>query len=220
MSELKNKIVELFTNTYNNDLWHMGSGESKSGLGSSLNYTINFRREFVELIDRHNIKKIFDCSCGDWCWMKTIKDFLPTYIGNDVVEKMIKDNTEKYGSDKISFVCNDMLSQLETYNDRELDLVICRHTLEHLETSYSINVINEIKRVSKYALITSAKDSNKQNSDFNMDGVSGRMVNLSEEPYIKILGKPIYSFFDVYGDVKIEIVGSPDGCFGFLYKFE
>ena len=219
MSDLKNKITELFTNTYNNDSWNMGSGESKSGLGSSLYFTINFRRELVELIKKHNIKKIFDCSCGDWNWMKTIKDSLPTYIGNDVVESMIKDNMEKYGSDNISFVCNDMLSQLKIYNDRELDLVICRHTLEHLGTDYSVEVVNEIKRVSKFALITSSKDSDKQNIDFNMDGASGRMVNLSKEPYINNLGEPIYRFFDNQGEVKIEVVGTPDGCFGFLYEF-
>jgi hypothetical protein len=52
-----------------------------------------------------------------------------------------------------------------------------------------------------------------------MDGASGRMVNLSKEPYINNLGEPIYRFFDDQGDVKIEVVGTPDGCFGFLYEF-
>jgi hypothetical protein len=65
-----------------------------------------------------------------------------------------------------------------------------------LGTDYSVEVVNEIKRVSKFALITSSKDSDKQNIDFNMDGASGRMVNLSKEPYINILGEPIYRFFD------------------------
>jgi ubiquinone/menaquinone biosynthesis C-methylase UbiE len=198
----------------------MGSGESKSGLGSALSYTINFRRELVEIIEKHNITKIFDCSCGDWNWMKTIKESLPYYIGNDVVEDLIKDNTRKYGDDKITFVCNDMLSQLKTYGNRELDLVICRHTLEHLTTEYSIEVINEIKRVSKYVIITSSTDLDKENGDINMDGYSGRMVNLNKEPYLTHIGLPIYKFFDILGDTKIEVVGSPNGCFGYLYKFD
>jgi ubiquinone/menaquinone biosynthesis C-methylase UbiE len=216
MNKLKETIKDMFTKTYVNNLWF---SESKSGLGSSLDYTINFRRELIEIIKKYEIKKIFDCSCGDWHWMKTIESSLPIYIGNDVVEDMIKDNTLKYGKNNIIFVCNDMLSQLKTYNDKEFDLIICRHTLEHLVTDYSIDVINEIKRVSKYALITSSKDSDKENGDLNMDGVSGRMVNLSKKPYLPYVGEPIYQFYDHKGDAKVEVLEASDGCFGYLYKF-
>jgi len=219
MSDLRNDIIELFTKTYKNDLWNMGRGESKSGLGSSLDYTINFRRELVEIIEKYNIKKLFDCSCGDWNWMKAISSHLPDYIGNDVVRDLIDENNIKYGNEKINFVCNDMLSQLKTYNDDELDLVVCRHTLEHLTTDYSIKVLLEIKRVSKYALITSAKNSDNENHDLNMDGHSGRMVNLNKDPYLNYIGKPMYRFFDHVGHEKVDVTGDPNGCFGYLYKF-
>lgn len=216
MNKSKEFIKEIFTKTYANNLWY---NESKSGLGSSLEYTINFRRELIEIIKKYEIVKIFDCSCGDWNWMKTIESSLPSYVGNDIVEDMIKDNTLKYGKNNISFVCNDMISQLKIYNDKEFDLIICRHTLEHLDTEYSIEVIDEIKRVSKYGLITSSKDSDKENSNLNMNGVSGRMVNLSKEPYLSHVGKPIYRFFDSKGDTKVEVLETSDGCFGYLYKF-
>jgi hypothetical protein len=218
MSDLKNKIKDNFTNTYKNDLWRMDNGESKSGLGSSLSYTVNFRRELLEIIEKYNLIKIFDCSCGDWNWMKTIKESLPYYIGNDIVEELVHNNTLKYGSDKIHFVCNDMLSQLKTYTDNELDLVICRHTLEHLPTDYSIEVLIEIKRVSKYSIITSTKYYDKENIDIEMDGHTYRPINLNKEPYYNVIDKPVYAFLDTVGD-KIEVTDSLNGCFGYLYEF-
>jgi ubiquinone/menaquinone biosynthesis C-methylase UbiE len=219
MKDLKNKIKDNFTNTYKNDLWHMGSGESKSGLGSSLAYTVHFRRELLEIIKKYNLIKIFDCSCGDWNWMKTIKESLPYYIGNDVVEHLIDSNKLKYGSDNIHFVCNDMLSQLKTYSDNELDLVICRHTLEHLPTDYSIEVLLEIKRVSKYSIITSSKHDGKKNTDIEMDGHTYRPVNLSEDPYFNYIESPIYMFLENTLSEKREFSESTNGCFGYLYKF-
>jgi len=218
MKDIKNILKDNFTNTYKNDLWHMGSGESKSGLGSSLDFTTLFREELLQIIEKHNIYKIFDCSCGDWNWMKTIKKSLPYYIGNDVVEDLISDNILKYGKDNIHFTCNDMLSQLKTYCNNELDLVICRHTLEHLPTDYSINTLIEIKRVSKYAIITSSRHFDKENYDIDMDGYSSRPVNLDKKPYLNIINKPIHMFLDTKGD-KIQINDSVSGCFGYLYKF-
>jgi len=218
MEDIKNILKDKFTNTYKNNLWHMGSGESKSGLGSSLDFTALFREELLQIIEKYNIHKIFDCSCGDWNWMKTIKKSLPYYIGNDVVEDLISDNVLKYGDDNIHFTCNDMLSQLKTYYNNELDLVICRHTLEHLPTDYSINVLIEIKRVSKYAIITSSRNFDKENCDIHMDGYSARFINLDKKPYLNIVNKPMHIFLDTNGD-KIQINDSVNGCFGYLYKF-
>jgi ubiquinone/menaquinone biosynthesis C-methylase UbiE len=219
MTEQKKEITRLFTNTYLKDLWHMGNGESRSGLGSSLNFTINFRRELLHIIKSYNVKNIFDCSCGDWNWMKTISNHLPFYVGNDVVLELIEENNIKYGNEKTIFVCNDMLSQLKAYKDKEFDLIICRHTLEHLTTEYSLDVLVEIMRVSKYSLITSSTKFNDENSNLDMDGYKARMVNLNKEPYLSYVGEPIYKFFDTEGNEKKEVMGFPNGCFGYLYKF-
>ena len=212
MSDIINEIKNKFTKTYNTDGWYMGDGESKSGLGSSLRYTENFREELISIIKINSIDKVFDCSCGDWNWMKTIKDELPNYVGNDVVEELIDLNNRTFGSDKIKFICGDMLSSLKGYRDNELDLVICRHTLEHLPTDYSLDVISEIKKKSKYAIITST-NTVKSNLGINMDGVVSRGLNMDLEPYVNVLGEPIYKFYDSIKPIKEE------GCFGYLYKF-
>lgn len=202
-----------FTNTYENDGWHMGSGESKSGLGSSLDYTVHFRDNLIRVINQYQIGKMFDCSCGDWHWMKEIKHLIPEYVGNDIVESLIADNNKKFGTDKISFVSNNMMSQMKNYEDKHFDLVICRHTLEHLENNYCLDVINEIKRVSKYAIITSTNTSDKNVEIENMNGTASRAINLDLPPFSEILGSPVEKFFDSKGPVQST------GCFGYLYKF-
>jgi hypothetical protein len=44
----------IFDNIYKNDLWHMGQDESKSGLGSTINYTENIRKKIVDFIKEKN----------------------------------------------------------------------------------------------------------------------------------------------------------------------
>lgn len=192
MSNLK----ELFTATYTNKKW--SEGGSLSGLGSSLDYTKHIRHILVELIQNKKIKTIFDCSCGDWNWMKEIKDILPNYIGNDIVEELVIENTKKYGTNKIKFQCGDMLEQLKLLDTNSIDLVICRHTLEHLPTVYAVDVIKQIYRVSNYSIITSTNCIT--NSELNVDGVTARNINLEIEPYQPLLGNPIKKYYDSNGD--------------------
>lgn len=206
-------MEERFTNTYINDLWNSANGQSKSGLGSSLEYTINFRDNLSRIIDQYNIKTIFDCSCGDWNWMKEIKNKLPKYVGNDIVKTLIDKNNFDYKSDNISFVSNDMLSQLKKYEDKSFDLILCRHTLEHLKNNYSVDVITEIKRVSKYAIITtnSQVEINKEIS--NMNGVLARSINLKLTPFVEVLGDVVEKFYDSKGKPSTQ-----HECSAFLIK--
>ena len=187
MSNLK----ELFTATYSNGSW-LSEG-SKSGPGSTLPYTVNFRNTLLDIIKSKKVKTIFDCSCGDWTWMKEIQQHLPKYVGNDIVESLIEENTKKYESDNIKFICGDMLDALKTYETNSFDLIICRHTLEHLPTQYCIDAVREIKRVGKFGLITSR---NGENSEIKMDGVLSRIVNLEKDEYYEILGEPTNRHWD------------------------
>jgi 2-polyprenyl-3-methyl-5-hydroxy-6-metoxy-1,4-benzoquinol methylase len=213
MEEIKN----LFTETYINDFWNMGDGESKSGLGSSLLYTENFRKNLLNIIKKLNIEKIFDCSCGDWNWMKEIHHEFKEYIGNDVVEEIINVNNEKYSNDRIKFICGDMVKSLSIFSDSYFDLIICRHTLEHLPTNYVKNALSEIKKKSKFAIITnSTQDINIELVNF--DGVSSRGINLNSEPYLNILNEPEFVFFDSFGDEIICDKTTPV-CTGNLFNF-
>ena len=54
-----------FTDTYVNDRWKMHLGESKSGDGSALIYTENYRENLLKIIKDFKINIMVDCSCGD-----------------------------------------------------------------------------------------------------------------------------------------------------------
>ena len=188
-------LKELFTKTYTENKW--SSNESRSGIGSHLEYTESIRKLIVELIDG-GVEYIWDCSCGDWNWMKEIKESLPNYVGNDIVDELIELNTKKFGSDTIKFQCGDMLEELKKLESASVDLLLCRHTLEHLSTDYVINVIKEICRVSKKALITTT--SNSGNSPLNPNGYDARGINLGIDEYFEILGEPKSKHWDSIGE--------------------
>ena len=187
-------LKQLFTNTYVNNGWTQDG--SISGLGSSLAYTENIRKVLVDIIKQNEIKTIWDCSCGDWHWMKEIKDELPNYIGNDIVDRLVEINNEKYGSDTIQFQCGDMLEELIKLETMSIDLILCRHTLEHLPTDYSIDVVREIHRVSKHSLITSNLNGN---SEIDANGQNSRPIDLEKDGYFAILGNPIQRYYDTNG---------------------
>jgi len=194
-----NNLKELFTETYTGKKWY--EGNSLSGVGSSLQYTEHIRKIVLDVINQNNIQTIWDCSCGDWNWMKEIKDELPNYIGNDIVSELIDVNTKEYGSDNIKFQCGDMLEELKKLEDNSIDLILCRHTLEHLDTEYSVNVVKQIHRVGKWAIITST---NSNNSNIVPNGVIARAVDLEKNEYYTILGDPFKRYWDSMGEQPTE----------------
>lgn len=212
------KLKSIYNTFYIRGMWGNMGGGSKSGLGSSVEYAESYVENLVNIIEKYNIKNIFDCSCGDWFWMQHIKDKFYNYIGNDITEQLIFDNIEKFQSDNINFVCNDMLSQMKTYEDDHFDLIICRQTLEHLPTEYNMQSIKEMKRISKYALITSSVQPNvKSNIDIKVDyGFIGqsRSINIELPPYTEELTDPLLRFWDSVKGKEAEF-----GCFGLLYEF-
>ena len=94
----------IFDNIYKNDVWNMGQCDSKSGLGSSNEYTINIRNKLINFIKEKSINKILDTSCGDWNWMKYIKNELPNYLGLDIVKDIVNINNELYSNENTKFI--------------------------------------------------------------------------------------------------------------------
>jgi hypothetical protein len=205
MTDLK----QMFSETYAYNKW--GSSESLSGPGSEWNFANGYAKSLVKIIKDYKIESIFDSSCGDWNWMRQIKEELPTYIGNDIVESVIKKNTELYSTDNIRFQDGDMIANLS--KESQIDLVISRHTLEHLPTYYCIAFLEEVKNRSKYALITSGNWNDDDNKDLDSDGHCSRAINLDRDPYLSILGEPIEKIWDHPTEP------SNNGTFAYLYKF-
>jgi len=188
-------LETIFDNIYKNNGWDMGQNESKSGLGSTNEYTINIRNTFISFIKENSIKNVLDTSCGDWYWMKFIKSNLPNYTGLDIVKDIVDKNNELYSDSNTKFIHTDFLSFIKKQEDKSIDLILCRHTLEHLPTEYNIEFLKECKRVCKYLFVTGYNNINKLNVD--LPDTIYRPINLKLSPYSDILS-PYYKheFYD------------------------
>jgi hypothetical protein len=188
-------MESIFTDIYTKDKWNMGQTESRSGLGSSLVYTEHIRKKLLEFINEKSIKTMVDTSCGDWNWMKLIKESLCTYVGIDIVKDIVDINNQRFSSNTITFVHNDFLSYLKQQPDQSIDLILCRHTLEHLPTEYNLNFLKECRRVCKYLFVTGYNNSSRVNAE--LPESIYRPINLTLYPYVNVLS-PFYmsEFYD------------------------
>jgi hypothetical protein len=131
-----------FDKIYERVAWgHEGNG---SGTGSMMHTTENVRSLFEDLIENHGVRRIVDVSVGGMLWWPTVLEKHPEveFYGYDISLLKIKENKEKF-SDKPNwhFYFSDVTTRKEY---PESDLLICRHTLNHLS---SVDVIKAIKNL-------------------------------------------------------------------------
>jgi ubiquinone/menaquinone biosynthesis C-methylase UbiE len=209
-------LKETFTNIYEEEKWAMGQTESKSGLGSTLNFALCISDSLLEVLQEYSIQKMVDTSCGDWNWMRRIQKDLCTYIGIDIVESVIDKNQKKYGDSKTSFICKDFLSFLKVQPDNSIDLVFCRHTCEHLPKDYIFDFFFECKRVAKFLLLTTKKTSPEEpcNQELLFPSNTYRPINLDLPPF-EAFFKP-YFVKEIYDG---PVTTYDPQMYIYLYKF-
>ena len=184
----KNKTTqEIFTTIYNDNHWK--SSESVSGGGSELEQTNSVIKEINIILKSYSIKSILDVPCGDFNWMRFVDLAETKYIGADIVDKLILNNSNLYGiNNQIDFkVINLITDKLP-----KVDLVITRDCLVHLSFKDIFTSIANIKNSgSKYLLTTTFI--NRHN---NIDIITGnwRTLNLEIAPFN--FPKPIALFIE------------------------
>ena len=174
----KKSREERFTWIYRHNIWR--NSESRSGSGSTLEYTKNIRESLKLLIQDYSLHSILDAPCGDFNWMKVFLDEVNIkYIGADIVKPMIDLLNDRYSSPLTSFCALDITSDPLPY----ADLMICRDCLFHLsEADIKLVLVNFLKSKIPYLLTTT----HITDSGFlNKDVVTGdfRLINLFFEPY-------------------------------------
>ena len=172
-----NNYKDTFSEIFKKNKWK--NTESRSGNGSTIQYTENLRKHLPLIYKKYNIETVFDAPCGDFNWMKLVTSSTNNqYIGGDIVDDIIIQN-KQYETNKISFINFDIIKTPFP----SADLWICRHSLIHLSESDIIKSLeNFLKSDIKYLLTTTHKN---KKGFVNNDIITGgfRLLDLFKEPY-------------------------------------
>lgn len=187
---MRMSIGERFLQIYKLNYWE--SKESRSGAGSTLEYTENLRNCLPSLIAVHDIKTIFDAPCGDFNWMRHVLPLVDVaYIGADIVSELIHENNIKYKSDNVRFVI------LNVVDDKypNADIMVCRDLLFHFSYDDTNKLLRNFICSGIPLLLTTNHINNLSFS--NKDIVSGgfRLIDLFSAPY-NFPNEPLARFLD------------------------
>jgi SAM-dependent methyltransferase len=144
---------KIFNQIYSENVWN--DPFSRSGTGSNLVQTQKIRIALPAIIEKYKIKSFLDIPCGDFFWMKEIQPILSktlnSYIGGDIVEDLIEQNTRQFSNSKFKFVFFDIQNSLLP----RADVVFCRDCLVHFSYEDIFKAVHNIKKSqSKYLLTT------------------------------------------------------------------
>ena len=172
---------KIFTEIYKKNIW--SGNDSISGKGSDSDQTRTIIKELSCLLHELEISSMLDIPCGDFNWMRKVDLGNVNYIGADIVEDIIKNNSCLYTTKTIRF------SKINLIKDSlpMVDLILCRDCLVHFSFE---NIFNSLYNIcasrSRYLLTTTFPDRHK-----NHDILTGqwRPLNLEIEPFS--LGPPL-----------------------------
>ena len=175
-----NSQKEKFELIYKNNFW--SSKESKSGFGSEKINTINIKKEIIDIINKKKIKTILDAPCGDFNWIKDILNENLQYIGGDIVQDLINENSKNYKKNNINFLTLDITADPLP----NAELMICRDCLIHLSFGKIKSFFENFKKSEiNFLLLTSYKLKDSQKKIINLDIPDGefREIDMSEPPF-------------------------------------
>jgi SAM-dependent methyltransferase len=191
---------EVFTKIYEQKIWGINEENGRSGGGSSLKATVEYRQFLECLLKIGNIHSVVDAGCGEWEFSKKIDWSGILYIGYDVVRAIVEKDQKAYGCEHIQFVHADILST----DLPSADLLICKDLLQHLTNADIMALIAQFPKY-KYCLIVNDVDK-KTKSSLNRDMALGmtRTVDLTQPPF-NLDAKKVFTY-------PVDYVGGGASC--------
>jgi hypothetical protein len=164
----------IFKDIYEKNIWD--NSETVSGDSSTHGQTETLRQALPGLIEEYNIKSMLDIPCGDFNWMKDADFELDSYIGADIVDSLVKLNSQRYpeaGTFMQLNICNDQLPKV--------NLIFCRDCLVHLSFKEILTAIDNIKQSGAEYLLTTTFPDRKSNK--NTFTGAWRTLNFEKSPF-------------------------------------
>ncbi|MUP44690.1 class I SAM-dependent methyltransferase [Gramella sp. BOM4] len=191
---------EAMEQVYHRKLWGTGDSEFFSGSGSHqteltepyIKVVGDFLNSFTEA------PIVCDLGCGDFNVGRKLVKFAGRYIAIDIVEPLIKYNTEHFRQENLEFHC------LDIAKDRlpSADIVILRQVLQHLSNAEVHTILKKLS-VYKYLILTE----HIPEGDFipNKDIISGQGIRLKKQSGVDITASP----FNFKAKEKITLLRLP-----------
>ena len=98
-------------------------------------------RQIPLLVKELGIKKFLDVPCGDFNWFSKMNLELDQYIGGDIIEEIVDNNSNIYGRQDRTFIKIDLIKDKLP----DADILLCRDCLVHLSNEDIFNVIQNVK---------------------------------------------------------------------------
>lgn len=155
-----------------------GTSESASGVGSTLDATLNVRAGLAALLHELNVRFLLDAPCGDFHWMQHVELRGIEYVGLDIVPEVVDEVRQRYGGDGRTFRCVDLRRGALP----AADLVLCRDCLVHLSNRDALEVLrNLLSSGAEWYLLTTFPT--LEDNDDMVSGTGWRALNLALAPF-------------------------------------
>lgn len=155
MSTRKNKkpwpTKAVMEQIYDNNFWGGENGVFYSGEGSHNPQILQpYLKAVIHFLSEKKSKLcVCDLGCGDFNVGKQLIPFVESYVGVDIVEKLIKHNEKKYGSEVVHFKTIDIVKD----DLPKADCAILRQVLQHLSNKEIREIASKLS-LYKYVLLT------------------------------------------------------------------
>ncbi len=182
--------ASIFSSIYERGEWGVdGNNKGHSGTGSdpqNAKMYITFLQSFLA---ENNIKSVVDLGCGDWRIGKLVNWDGIKYLGVDVVDSVISQNSKNFASPTVTFVKADGTD----YVLPSADLLICKDVLQHLPYKDIQKIIPQFSKF-KYCLVINDVDPIKLTCE-NTDLPRGyyRCLDMTKAPF-SLLGRKVLSY--------------------------
>jgi SAM-dependent methyltransferase len=163
-----------FEQIYRTGFWKSYFG-TESGPGSSIECSKQYLDFVQQFCVDNNIKSILDLGCGDFNLMRHFNFDGIVYHGVDVVDFVIQNNIQKYGTPTLTF---ESASIINYTPKQKYDLVLCKDVLQHLPTNDVVSILNIL--TNNLSLVA---NDYAENCNQNVPAGKYSPVDLSKPPY-------------------------------------
>lgn len=165
----------VFSRIYEKNLW--ADAESRSGRGSTLARTQVVTAALPVLLDNVGARSLLDAACGDFNWMAQVDLRGVSYVGVDVVPKLIERNRRLYGDEGRKFLLADI-----TFDPLpEVDVILCRDCLIHHSLNDALAAVRNFRVSNSRYLLATTHPHVRRNIDIQTG--SWRSLNLQLPPF-------------------------------------